>query len=357
MNSYTKKFRYQSQRGLTLVELMISVVIGLVIIAGLWTLLNNSRSSGDHSISQAEMLDSGRYALHILGHDIRHAGVFGRNSTPSTIGPRPSSVQPINMPVAAIGDCSPGFYANIDQKIFVSDDENPFIGTCLPSSNYKSGTDILVVRYADPFRSIPTVAAVADNTLLTAHTAYVEVGIDRGQIFIGSVPPDLYPNIHRLITNVYYVNPNTVAGDGIPSLRKISLTTGAGNAPEMEDQLVLSGVYDLQVQLGLVDCNEEEKCADITSISRYVDADTDIFGDWGDTADPVNRGDELMQVNNIRAIKVWVQVLSNKIDLEIDNSSTFFVGSKQINWPIDPTDRRRSQVFSSVFSMRAVSGG
>lgn len=66
-----------SQRGLTLVELMVGMTLGLVLVAGLVTLFaNSSFSSGelDKSIRQYE---NGRYAVELLEEDINHAGFFG----------------------------------------------------------------------------------------------------------------------------------------------------------------------------------------------------------------------------------------------------------------------------------------
>ena len=65
------------QRGLTLIELMISITLGLVITLALIMLfLNISRASTDLVRSNL-MIENGRTAMQILQQDVAHGGFWG----------------------------------------------------------------------------------------------------------------------------------------------------------------------------------------------------------------------------------------------------------------------------------------
>ena len=68
------------QTGLSLIELMIALVIGLVLLLGISTLIvqqNITRSEMDKSSRQIE---NGRYAMQMLHDDIQLAGFYGSYS-------------------------------------------------------------------------------------------------------------------------------------------------------------------------------------------------------------------------------------------------------------------------------------
>ena len=77
MIGFQPRGRLQSQQGLSLVELMISMVLGLAIVAAVGTLSVNALRSY-RALSQAsEQIENGRYALKIIRDDLEHAGFWG----------------------------------------------------------------------------------------------------------------------------------------------------------------------------------------------------------------------------------------------------------------------------------------
>ena len=65
------------QRGLTLVELMISLTLGLLITLAIGYLYTNSRQTYRMNDNVARMQENGRYAMEMIGRDIRMAGYWG----------------------------------------------------------------------------------------------------------------------------------------------------------------------------------------------------------------------------------------------------------------------------------------
>ncbi len=69
--------RFRSQKGLTLIEIMISLLIGVFLIVGVIQLFINSKQTYRVQEALARLQESGRFALDFLDRDIRMAGFRG----------------------------------------------------------------------------------------------------------------------------------------------------------------------------------------------------------------------------------------------------------------------------------------
>jgi type IV pilus assembly protein PilW len=65
------------QRGLSLVELMVALTIGLIVLAAVSTVFVNSRAHYTTQESLARLQENGRFAMHFLARDLRMAGYYG----------------------------------------------------------------------------------------------------------------------------------------------------------------------------------------------------------------------------------------------------------------------------------------
>lgn len=74
--------RSRHQRGLTLIELMIALVIGLLIVAAVSVLFLGSSRSRQQIESSAEVNENGRYAMDVLGRELSQTGFYGSLVTP-----------------------------------------------------------------------------------------------------------------------------------------------------------------------------------------------------------------------------------------------------------------------------------
>ena len=62
--------------GFSLVELLVSLAIGLLIVSGLTVLFVNSSQSGSELDKSVRQIESGRYAMEVMSDDIRLAGFY-----------------------------------------------------------------------------------------------------------------------------------------------------------------------------------------------------------------------------------------------------------------------------------------
>ena len=76
-------------RGLTLIELMIAMVIGLVVLATAGAMLIGSSASRRQTELSADVIENGRYGLDMLSRELSQAGFYGTLVVPtgSTVAP------------------------------------------------------------------------------------------------------------------------------------------------------------------------------------------------------------------------------------------------------------------------------
>src|SRR5512133_3857546 len=162
------------QAGLTLIELMVSIVIGMLMIAALATLIANQSSSRGEIDKSGRLIENGRYALQTMATDLQMAGYWGELTTlPAAPGvlPDPCSVTVADLE-AAMGLHVQGYdsLATLPASLQV----------CV--KNHKPGTDVLVVRKVDPDTSDMETAGVIVPTKATAGQVYLQTGLS-GLVF------------------------------------------------------------------------------------------------------------------------------------------------------------------------------
>jgi type IV pilus assembly protein PilW len=122
------------QRGLTLVELMVAMTIGLVIVAATTGIFVNSSAMRRQIESSADVIESGRYALDLLSRELSQTGYYGTLSSPTgTTVPDPCTTD-----VAAWANSLAVHVFGVQGA-----DPNP---ACL--GNRKAGTDAVFIQRA-----------------------------------------------------------------------------------------------------------------------------------------------------------------------------------------------------------------
>src|SRR2546425_5807797 len=65
------------QTGLSLIELMVSMTLGLVVLSGVLVVFANTSSSRNEIERTSRQIENGRYASELLTEDLRLAGFYG----------------------------------------------------------------------------------------------------------------------------------------------------------------------------------------------------------------------------------------------------------------------------------------
>ena len=195
--------------GFSLVELMVSMAMGLFLVAGALTIYVQGRATHEVNSKVAELQDNARLALDLMSRDVLLADFWSRTDDPAAIArrtgdagnPMPAALEPAN-------DCYAGYYLNVEVPVDGANDDqtgggNPF-AACIPDVSRLADTDVLVVRHASSTET-PR-ASILDNQV------YLISNSVTGQLFVGGQPlPAGYAAddpVSELVTNAYYIGPS-----------------------------------------------------------------------------------------------------------------------------------------------------
>ena len=245
-SSALKNIKIAVQHGLSLIELMISITIGLLILAALSTLFVNQSRTRTELDKSNRMIDNGRYALELLTDNLKLAGYYGE-FVPSPGVPA--------IPAALTDPCSTNQVVIRTalqlaiQGVEAAKDATPaFSDLCAAvataaGDTLRSGSDILVIRRvstAAPITvAVATAAATAGTTLylqvslcqfdvapyvldrvianFTLRNTVLNIGCNAGSVALADLRP--------FMTQVYFVSRhnNNNPADSIPTLKRMDL--------------------------------------------------------------------------------------------------------------------------------------
>lgn len=336
----TKHKNIRRNAGFSLIEMMIAVTVGLMIIGSLMAVIVSSGSTTRTNDRGSELQSNGRYALDMIKRDVQNAGYYGLTgfAIDQTAVPMPN-------------DCYAGFATNIRQRIWGSNDGvNSFAGACIPAAQY-AGSDILVVRYAST-NSAPSIDGVATANYSTPGGLYLRSTYGSSKQF--NVPN--YPNFlgatpqedHRVEVHIYYINVDSVAGsgDGIPSLHRLVLAENG----TMVDELVVSGVQNLQVQYGVT--TQGTNPVTIYSDAQNVNPAIAVAADSVTSPYDVDSQGIMVSINNwsrVNAIRLWLLVRNPTPENGVVSNTPYSMGDQVI---AAANDGYRRQVYTTTVQLR-----
>jgi type IV pilus assembly protein PilW len=104
----------QRQRGYTLIEIMIALLVALFLLAGLGALVAGTRRTGSNQMSLAQLQDEQRLAMSILNDVVQKAGYFNTNTyfTATDAWPAATTV-PATGAALAVGQVLSGTHTSI----------------------------------------------------------------------------------------------------------------------------------------------------------------------------------------------------------------------------------------------------
>jgi prepilin-type N-terminal cleavage/methylation domain-containing protein len=318
---------YQSkQTGFSLIELMIAMLLGLVIMAGLVNLFLQSKRSFNQNESIARMQEDARFALDTIVTDLSMAGMLADMLTPQGMG--------FDTTLAIGVDCGPGGFPNwafsminlvgdyvaMESVDNATDASAGAAHTCLAAGDVKPGTDILTIkRVAGRAQPVPEAGRVYLRTNGTAGLLFTEP--------VSAAPPIIVPipfQDWEYLPVIYYVQNYAFApGDGMPTLcRKVLSPVGA--ASSMTTDCLARGVEDLQMEYGI---------------------DTDNDG----SANVYLAAPLASQMSQVVSAKIYLLVRSENSDLSYLNNKFYTLSNAA---PFAPNDNFYRRTFSTTVGIR-----
>jgi type IV pilus assembly protein PilW len=262
------------QQGLSLIELMIAIAIGLGLLAGLTTVFVNSSRSQAELTRASQQIENGRFATQLLQDDLWHAGFYGRHVAYVTAAPAalpdPCSTNldtgtPVPTPLQSALAFAVQGYNDVGAVPAA-------LSTCMSAADLVAGTDILVVRRAES-RPVALASLNASTIYLqSVAEAYDPVSLQPMRPIIARGNPSSafsqtspttgeLGDIRRYRVHIYFVAPCSMpAGGGInctgsaddggrpiPTLKRLEL------AADGTFQIVplVEGIENLQIDYGI----------------------------------------------------------------------------------------------------------
>ena len=354
---YTKR-----QSGFTLIELMVSIVIGLLMLAALIALMLNVSRNNNEMTKSNRMIENGRFALQLLQSDISHVGYWGghvpefddlsRTASPTDI---PTTVPD---PCLAYSDWGiapntvTGVTSHIANLIGIPIQSyeipavvpTPTLSVCANRvTNPQKSTDVLIVRHAEN-----CVPSDGNCPAYSAGNLYLQVARD-GE----TAPSPAYvlsddavllnlkkrdattAELRKFVSNLYYVrNYSVTAGDGIPTLMRSRYRLSGGALSHNMAEPLIDGVEGFRIELGIDNVSDAGTNIVTGTDSAGVVAPANLHSaaiKWAVTTpantSPTNRGDgspdgayvrcttatpcTAAQLMNVVAVKLYVLVRSD----------------------------------------------
>jgi type IV pilus assembly protein PilW len=262
---YTRKSRgaaSRAQRGLSLVELMIALTIGLVISGSVLTVYINTSRNFALDERYARMQENARYALRVLGEDLVMADFWGQLINTDTIAST-LAVTP--------GDCgeAPALFDPNVALLFNNNHDGAataHFAPCLTVSNNRQGnSDVVAIKRVTGAPTAQTFvdASDVDGDGDTAEVIMTGAGdLVAGSVYLrtngvsGSLIDDASPanpptqgwSDWRYTPRLYFVRDHfETVGDGVPALCRLDI---AGTDLDALSCLA-EGVEDLHLEFGI----------------------------------------------------------------------------------------------------------
>ena len=299
MNSRIQ-FTASQQQGMSLIELMIAMTIGIFLVGAVFAVYLNGKQTFRTSETIARLQDDARYALTVIRNDVRLAGFWGLNNNAENIIGRKGETDYLGN---LGGDCEDGWYVDLDNFVSATNNDNTY-DVCLADTDHKDNTDILVIRRAD---ATLTTAFVAEDD----GKVFLRSTSSNGELFDDyTIQPVMAADFEdrRLLTHAYYVRDVGDAGTQL-GLQRIELIDGGANAAinvAAQNREIIPNVEEFQVQFG-VDTNGDR------NIDQYVDP-----------------GHANAVIDNILAVRVWILLRSENEFIDFKDTNTYIMGSRDV---------------------------
>lgn len=281
--------RNKSQRGMTLVELMIALAIGSVILTAMAVLFAVTHKAREELERHSRQIENGRFAIERLRDETRVAGFYGEVLpkdvhfiTPVAADFGPSACDPSFAwdNAVSVADATAAGEAVAWQKDHVHAPaavlglNNVAAGAPIPCvANAKAGSDVLVLRRAATVETAVE-SGVADSLYLqnsfcssdaSSFVFAAAPATSQAAVFnlrprycgtVPTSPPGLPAQVplRRMHTTVFFLatcSDCSGAGDGIPTLKRVEYQSGGASLNAANAEVVVEGIESLQIEYGV----------------------------------------------------------------------------------------------------------
>lgn len=312
----------RTQRGISLVEVMISMTLGLLVLAAMTTVFVNNSQSRREMNNAAEQLENGRYALQILKDELSMAGFYDALSNitypASSTSAFPCSETLDDGDPTAKGDWIDSFDVPVEGI-------NGGAFPCIASA--RANTGMIFVQRASTV-STPVAALDADLSYLQISMCGAEYSGTPYMMGNGAAAFNLkaidcgaaLAPIRQYLRRIFYVAADNLPGDGIPTLKRVDRLADGNLTPT---ESLVEGIEDMHFSYG-IDTNN--------------DGSPDTFADSPTAA----------QLRDIVGVKVWIIARALQPSSGYTDGKSYQLGAKAA---YAPADRFKRHVFNTYIEL------
>lgn len=232
--------------GFSLVELLVAMVIGLILLAGLVTLMVSTKKNYDVQDYSARLQENARFAIQFLSYDIRMAGFFGCSNEIIGVGDGAVNVARLGDGSNSYGDTVSIVYANTENALELQSypTAQAHIWTMDANlSDWGETGDVLDLVVADCGGASIVKATITGDEEITltwdGDTNFSSMRRELGRIFNPADPSTGPTMVRPLVYNEYCIE---VGESQVPTLHRATSPGCDADSPEL-----VEGVENLQL--------------------------------------------------------------------------------------------------------------
>jgi type IV pilus assembly protein PilW len=242
------------QAGVSLVEIMVALAVGMIITAAMLLLFANASSQGQNIQRASSHIENGRYATEYLREDLSLAGFFGELAAPGR-HPDPALSYYVSPDPC---DTTPGGFWTLATAYVFPTPVRGYAATdalgCL--SNRRAGTDALAIRRVEVV-NVAAASLAATNTQPHLQASFCRTDPATTPLVFDTAKASFTLNaldcvtrnvVRAYVSRVYFIASCLrcgTGGDSIPTLKRIDLV-GA----ELVETPLVEGVESLRLEYG-----------------------------------------------------------------------------------------------------------
>ena len=374
------------QRGLSLIELIIALALGVIIVAALSQLFVNISRANLEMAKTSSQIESARFAMQFMQDDIVHGGYWGGfipdfddvtfavDDVPEDAPKKSADITPADVcrNMADWNEDYREYLLGIPLEVY-GPGATP-LGCGGVITDRLAGTDLLIVRHAS------TCAAGIDVGCETfdAGELYLRVS---NCLELPAPPPyqlehpqpvDFVKQLNcvdpadprKFVQNIYYIRDwayDNSPKDGIPTLVRSEFN----NLQQQPPVALVEGIERFRVELGIDRLSQTGEDVDYTKVIGWLDEEVKIT--------PSNRGDgipeaaferclsedagcEAKDLSNVVAVKLYIMARANERTPGYTDSKSYTLGSAAAETMPSPDNQFKRHVFSSTVRLNNIGG-
>lgn len=242
-------WRAAARRGVTLIELMVGVGLGMVVTAALLLLFADVSRNAQQVARVSAQIEGGRYTAELLRDDLQLAGFYGETSYDGAVFTTPD---PCSTDASAAGFAGAPFGLPTPVRGYSAVEAL----ACLTSRFRLAGTDALAVRRLAIETVDPTALPVGNTQYHVQYSFCSSVLAPVSLVFAKSAADFSLLNracaganlARAYVSRIYFVascNRCGVAGDAVPTLKRLDLV---GN--QLVETALVEGIESFRLEYG-----------------------------------------------------------------------------------------------------------